>query len=169
MLQMIWDQRDRFKSKIHDLESQNRKLEEDLKTYEIQSSSLKNDNVKLYEKIKYLQSYGAAGGGGAGSSQKSGQRSDSINNEENYKTSTTTDVESKYKAIYEDNVNPFAAFNKKEKLERYKNLNTVEKLILSTTKFFLSTKKTRFVLFVYMFILHALVFTLLWRSVHITY
>jgi len=154
ILQMIWSQRDRFKAKIHELETSNRSLEQKSKALEIQLKSLKHDNVKLYEKIKYLQTYASTS--------------------TSYPTSTTAtsgdasvDVENRYKEMYEATVNPFVEFNRKVRSDKYKSLNPAEKLILSTTKFFLATKKTRLFLFTYMVCLHLLIFSTLWRMVHV--
>jgi len=152
ILQMIWGQRDRFKAKIHELEGTNRSLEQKSKALELQLKSLKSDNVKLYEKIKYLQTYGT------------GQLTDVTTNDIEARSEG---VENRYKEMYEATVNPFVAFNRKVKSDRYKSLNPAEKLILSTTKFFLSTKKTRLFLFTYMVCLHMLVFITLWRMVHV--
>jgi len=151
ILKLIWEQRDRFKNKIHELESENRTLEQKFKACEIQIKSLKNDNIKLYEKIRYLQTYG----------QNSTEAVTDL------EAAQTDNVESRYKDMYETSVNPFVVFNKKVKSERYKSLNPAEKLILSTTQFFLSTKQTRLFLFAYLVSLHFLVFSTLWRIVHV--
>jgi len=149
ILQMIWGQRDRFKVKIHELESSNLTLEQKSKALELQLKSLKNDNIKLYEKIKYLQTYVPG--------QLHSSTSDSMG----------VDVENRYKEIYDTSVNPFVEFNRKVRSDKYKSLNPAEKLILSTTKFFLATRKTRLFLFTYMVCLHILVFSTLWHMVHV--
>uniref|UniRef100_A0A6B2L017 CASP C-terminal domain-containing protein n=1 Tax=Arcella intermedia TaxID=1963864 RepID=A0A6B2L017_9EUKA len=144
----MYEERDRFKAKILELENMNRTYEQRSKAFELQVKSLKNDNIKLYEKIKYLQTYGTG--------QLAPENGDA-----------KVDVENRYKEMYEETVNPFVVFNRKVKNDRYNNLNPAEKLILSTTKLFLATKQTRIFLFLYMVCLHLLVFSTLWRLVHV--
>ncbi len=59
MLQVVCNQRDRFKQRIAELEKENKELQHKMDTTNNEMKSLKNDNIKLYEKIKYLQSYGS--------------------------------------------------------------------------------------------------------------
>jgi homeobox protein cut-like len=61
MLQIVLQQRDRFKQRIHDLEEENRRLNDQLRSHYVEIQTLRKDNVKLYEKIRYLQSYGVHG------------------------------------------------------------------------------------------------------------
>uniref|UniRef100_A0A9I9E6N7 CASP C-terminal domain-containing protein n=1 Tax=Cucumis melo TaxID=3656 RepID=A0A9I9E6N7_CUCME len=51
-----------------------------------------------------------------------------------------SDVESKYKKIYEDDINPFAAFSRKEKDQRYKELGFRDRITLSSGRFLLGNK-----------------------------
>ncbi|CAI9754589.1 unnamed protein product [Fraxinus pennsylvanica] len=54
-----------------------------------------------------------------------------------------SDVESEYKKIYEDDINPFAAFSKKERDQRYKELGLRDKITLSSGRFLLANKCAR--------------------------
>jgi len=152
MLQIVCNQRDRFKSRIFELEAENKELHQKLGKKDREMETLKTDNVNLYEKIKYLQSYG--------SSQF--ERHKSVDLE----ASKIDELENKYSKLYEDSVNPFVIFNRKEKYRRYKELNAAEKVILNSGRFFLSTKASRIFLFFYSLLLHVLVFMTLYRYSH---
>mmetsp|Transcript_14221 Transcript_14221/g.19818 ORF Transcript_14221/g.19818 Transcript_14221/m.19818 type:complete len:656 (-) Transcript_14221:1343-3310(-) len=151
MLQIVCNQRDRFKARIQDLEQENRDLQNRIDSLNTQIDTLRHDNIKLYEKTRYLQSYG------------------SLSNKHDIEANRTdTDLENKYSQLYEDTVNPFVIFNRKERYQRYKDLNAAEKVILSSGKFFLSTKFSRTFLFFYSLLLHLLVFLTLYKLAHTT-
>jgi len=147
MLQIVSNQRDRFKARILDLEAENKDLQVKLEKKFTELESLKADNVNLYEKIKYLQSYGT----------------DRLRDLE---SNRNNQLEEKYSKLYEDSVNPFVIFNRKEKYRRYKELNAAEKVILNSGRFFLSTKYSRLFLFFYSVLLHLLVFLTLYKLAH---
>lgn len=134
MMEMLSRQRDLYKDKIQQLDVTNSQLQGSLQNQLVEIKKLKSDNLQLYEKVKFLESYGGTG------------------------NKTTNLVESRYQTIYEESSNPFVEFNKKEKQKVYSNLNPVEKLLLTLSRFFLSTKFSRLTLFIYMAILHLLVF-----------
>lgn len=83
--------------------------------------------------------------------------------------SGSSDVEAKYKKMYEDDINPFAAFSKKEKDQRYKELGLRDKITLSSGRFVLGNKYARTFIFFYSIGLHLLVFTLLYRMSALSY
>ncbi len=58
MLQIVTNQRDRFKVRMNDLEAENKQFQHHLQSKDTELSAMKQDNIKLYEKIRYLQSYG---------------------------------------------------------------------------------------------------------------
>jgi len=150
MLSIVCKQRDRFKARIAELEAEGKENFQKVENTYNQLEVLRNDNLKLYEKIKYLQSYGG--------------RTTSIVDVE----AQVGNVEQKYSEMYEESVNPFAVFNRKEKYKRYKNLNPAEKVILSSGRILLSTKFTRLFLFCYSVSLHLLVFATLYKIAHTT-
>lgn len=149
MLAIVCAQRDRFKLRIQELEADAARLQADLGRARSEVSSLQGDNLKLFEKIKYLESYGEIA--------KSRPADLEI-------VSGQTDVEQKYRPLYEESVNPFAVFSKKERDKRFSQLTAADKITLSTTRFFLSNKYTRTFLLVYSVLLHALVFVSVYRS-----
>lgn len=57
MVDIISNQRDRFRDRNDQLEAENRNIRQQLSHVTAEVEGLKGDNVKLYEKIKFLQSY----------------------------------------------------------------------------------------------------------------
>ncbi|KAF8027459.1 hypothetical protein BT93_E0380 [Corymbia citriodora subsp. variegata] len=119
----------------------------------VELEKTKADNVKLYGKIRYVQDYNLEKVVSRGSKKHS----------EDLESGFSSDVESKYKKIYEDDINPFAAFSKKEKDQRYKELGFRDRITLSSGRFLLGNKYARTFAFFYTIGLHALVFICLYR------
>eukprot|EP00029_Vermamoeba_vermiformis_P005823 TRINITY_DN2130_c0_g1_i2.p1 TRINITY_DN2130_c0_g1~~TRINITY_DN2130_c0_g1_i2.p1 ORF type:complete len:590 (+),score=267.77 TRINITY_DN2130_c0_g1_i2:48-1817(+) len=105
MLNIVLHQRDRFKQRIIELEEENRAVHEQLKTVQLEVQAVKKDNVKLYERIRFIQSYNAPHSSAANNTLVNRERGDIERGEDN--------VEDKYKKMYEESVNPFTAFNRK--------------------------------------------------------
>jgi len=101
------------------------------------------------KKIKYLESYGDF--------SKSNKRG-SIDIE-----AFEGELDVRYKKLYEDTVNPFTLFNKKEKDKQYNKLNAADRMTLTTGRFFLSNPVSRTFLFFYTIALHVLVMFTLYR------
>ena len=80
---------------------------------------MRTDNVKLYEKIRYLQGY-------------QGRKPEPA--------SAPGMVESRYKSQYEQKLDPFSSFSHQERQRKYGQLNVVEKIILSFVQFMMSNK-----------------------------
>lgn len=80
--------------------------------------------MKLYEKIRFLQSFRSSSGGDA-----------------------VINVESRYKNQYEQRLDPFSSFSAQERQRRVGQLNVVEKIILSMVQFMLSNKVARLFVF----------------------
>jgi len=150
MVHIIIGQRDRFKSRIQELETQAAKFGKQLESKVTEIESLRADNIKLYEKIKYLESYGDF--------SKSNKRGGSFDIE-----AFDGELDVRYKKLYEDTVNPFTLFNKKEKDKQYNKLNAADRMTLTTGRFFLSNPVSRTFLFFYTIALHVLVLFTLYR------
>ncbi|KAK5581532.1 hypothetical protein RB653_001567 [Dictyostelium firmibasis] len=178
MLDIVIGQRDRFKAKIVELESDKSKIEKQLDSCRQELSSLKTDNIKLYEKIRFLQSYDKNKAGGKEIHSKrnnSGfeksydvERGLDIPSSSSSSSSHGPETEEKYGKLYEESINPFLSFNKKEKYRRYREMNTAERVILNGSRFFLSNKYSRLFLFIYSVLLHLMVFLTLYRLATIT-
>lgn len=153
MLKVICNQRDRFRTRLQETEEEIRQLKEKIGVLTTELEKAKADNVKLYERMRYVQDY---------NSEKIVSRG-SRKYAEDIESGFSSDVESKYKKMYEEDINPFAAFSKKEKDQRYKELGLRDKITLSSGRFLLGNKYARTFAFFYTIGLHVLVFTCLYR------
>ncbi|GAA0159663.1 homeodomain transcription factor [Lithospermum erythrorhizon] len=153
MLKVICSQRDRFRTRLQETEEEVRQLKEKIGVLTSELEKTKADNVKLYQRMRYVQDY---------NSEKIISRG-SRKYAEDLESGFSSDVESKYKKMYEEDINPFAAFSKKEKDQRYKELGLRDKITLSSGRFLLGNKYARTFAFFYTIGLHALVFTCLYR------
>ncbi|KAG5022065.1 hypothetical protein JHK85_018407 [Glycine max] len=107
-----------------------RQLKEKIGVLTVELEKSKADNVKLYGKIRYVQDYNHEKVISRGSKKYA----------EDLESGFASDVESKYKKIYEDDINPFAAFSKKERDQRYKELGFRDRITLSSGRFLLGNK-----------------------------
>ncbi|KAK6261302.1 hypothetical protein QUC31_007118 [Theobroma cacao] len=159
MLKVICNQRDRFRARLRETEEEIRQLKEKIGELTAELEKTKADNVKLYGKIRYVQDYNQEKVISRGSKKYA----------EDLESGFTSDVESKYKKIYEDDINPFAAFSKKERDQRYKELGFRDRITLSSGRFLLGNKYARTFAFFYTIGLHILVFTCLYRMSALSY
>eukprot|EP00698_Gefionella_okellyi_P020989 TRINITY_DN6685_c0_g2_i1.p1 TRINITY_DN6685_c0_g2~~TRINITY_DN6685_c0_g2_i1.p1 ORF type:complete len:642 (-),score=188.97 TRINITY_DN6685_c0_g2_i1:17-1942(-) len=150
MLDIVTGQRDRFKARIVELETQNRTLQQQLDTQVFELESVKSDNLKLYKKVRYLESY------------RAGSDDLSVVVQPN----DIEDVETRYRPIYEQQLDPFTRFNRQEKVQRVQKLGFSERMALTGGRFVLANKVTRSFAFFYAITLHVLVFITLYRLAH---
>jgi len=142
LLPIVQAQRERFRLRNEELESLNLEQQHQLRTLSGQVNELQQDNVKLYEKIRFLQSCG-------GTRRSQGE--------------TVVSVETRYHSEYEQKLDPFQSFSQAEKKRKYGQLSVVEKVILSLVRFIVSNKTARLVVTFYSFLLHGLVFAVLYK------
>eukprot|EP00899_Mesostigma_viride_P007255 jgi/Mesvir1/16530/Mv10076-RA.1 len=143
MLQMVCGQRDRFRKRCHELDEDNRKLNAHNLALRGQVEKLTADNVSLVEKLRYVQGYRKT---------VDVERGDVGQLEGEHR---------KYERLYEERIDPFSEFHKKEKAERLKGLHIADRITLNSSRFFLSNKIARAFLFCYTIALHVLVFVML--------
>jgi len=188
LLGIVHEQRNQFRKRMLELEMERDGLAKQVGDLTQDIESLQADNVSLFEKIKYLQNYTGQTNqidypGQRSSSPFSPQQSQFNNHQTKPNQSSElrltvqgrqrggdnlneNGVESRYKSLYEDKMNPFNDFSAREKRKRYKGLNAAEKITLKATNFFLSNKYTRSFVFFYAITLHLLVFLTLFASVN---
>jgi len=142
MLSIVSSQRDRFRSRNIELETEARQAQGTISSLRTDTDSIRADNIKLYEKIKFLQSYGGGNKGGA------------------------DDTVKRYSTDYEEHINPFKAFNTKEKQRKYTALNPADKVALSMSRLILANSKARLIFMGYLVVIHFLIFTVLMRFSH---
>jgi len=141
LLPIIQAQRERYKKRNEELEDQQSKQMQQMAILQTEIKDLQADNVKLYEKIRFLQGYQTS----------STKKNDSV----------MIPVETRYKNQYEQKIDPFTTFSNQERQRKYTQLNIVEKIILSMVHFMLSNKIARLFVFAYSVLLHLLVFVVL--------
>uniref|UniRef100_A0A914V7Q1 Protein CASP n=1 Tax=Plectus sambesii TaxID=2011161 RepID=A0A914V7Q1_9BILA len=143
LLSIVASQRERFRVRVHELEAQNIQQQQQLGELQLELDQSRADNVKLYGKIKFLQSY---------QGRKGGQVS-----------VPADDIENRYSGEYERHLDPFKTFNLQEKQRKYGQLRTHDKATLGIGRWIMSSSQTRAIFFFYLVFLHLLVFTVLYR------
>uniref|UniRef100_A0A8C7JSG3 Protein CASP n=1 Tax=Oncorhynchus kisutch TaxID=8019 RepID=A0A8C7JSG3_ONCKI len=140
LLSIISSQRERFRSRNQELEAESRSVQVTMQALQSELDSLRADNIKLYEKIKFLQSYPGRAGG------------------------SDDTVTVRYSSQYEERLDPFASFSKRERQRRYLSLSPWDKVTLSLGRGILSNKMARTIAFFYTLFLHCLVFLVLYKT-----
>jgi len=144
MVKVLAGQRDRFKARAVELEEAVRQMRQQEQRWVAELEQLKADNLALYERIKYVQDYQGEGD-----------------------QTAAREAMRKYGRQYEENINPFTEFSRREKDRGFKDMRMYERITLSGSRFLLANKYTRAGLFVYTLALHSLVFIVLWKmSLH---
>ena len=100
-----------------------------------------------------------AGGGGRMGSMESGDLGGGMGG-------SSSDMEVRYRSLYEQQTNPFTQFSQMEKQRKYAELSVAEKITLNTTRMFLSSKFARNFVFFYIVTLHLLVFVTVFHWSH---
>lgn len=138
---IIMAQRDRLRARCEALEAERDSFKKELQAQVDAGESLKTDNTKLYEKMRYLQSYNNRSGGGT------------------YGRSNSRDLDLEaLEQRYEASVDPFRQFSRAERQRKLKEMSAVERTVFVVAKTVLGTKEMRLFLFFYMVAMHMLVF-----------
>jgi len=143
LLPIVQAQRERLRLRNEELETVGLEQQQQISVLSRQVGDLQADNLKLYEKIRFLQ---ACGGG-------------------TRRSEVVVPVENRYQESYEQKLDPFSNFSKQEKQRKYGQLSVFEKVILSLVRFIVSNKTARLVVFFYSVLLHGLVFAVLYKLV----
>jgi homeobox protein cut-like len=152
LVDVVASQRDRFRDKASRLEQELRQLEKRHLERNEQCQALSDDNVKLYTKIRYLESY-SSGALGVATSTLSRRHSA---------------VERRYEELYEDKADPFARFSDVESQRHLDRLSTADRVVLRSSSFFLTNSRMRLLLATYLTSLHLSVFYSLYRMTSMT-
>jgi len=133
---IVMAQRDRLRSRCDALEAERDSFKRELQAQNQSSESLKMDNTKLYEKVRYLQTYQTRKG-------------------------PTQDRDLDLEALeqrYEASVDPFRQFSRAERQRKMKEMSPMERVVYIVAKTVLGTKEMRTALFFYVCVMHLLVF-----------
>uniref|UniRef100_A0AAR2JE47 Protein CASP n=1 Tax=Pygocentrus nattereri TaxID=42514 RepID=A0AAR2JE47_PYGNA len=138
LLSIISSQRERFRARNQELEAESRSMQQTMQALQSELDSLRADNIKLYEKIKFLQSYPTRSGG-------------------------TDDTVMRYSSQYEERLDPFASFSKRVRV-KICPLQCLTRATIDFGRVILSNKMARTVAFFYTLFLHCLVFLVLYKT-----
>ncbi|KAF9282592.1 hypothetical protein BGZ68_005868 [Mortierella alpina] len=186
ILPIVTSQRDRFRQRNSELEEQLRQQSEQISNLRNETSQLQKDNLKLYEKVKYMQSYrndssGAGVGTGASAAmvdytspfrnsgvvgrQPGGAGGQYKKDDGDHETvqMQPLDPTDRYRNIYEESMNPFEAFHKKEESRRFNSMTPADKVMLTMSRLVLTNKWTRSMLVAYTMGLHFLMVVMLYK------
>ncbi|KAI0256284.1 CASP C terminal-domain-containing protein [Lactifluus subvellereus] len=151
ILPIVTSQRDRFRQRNAELEEELRKQFQTISELRAEVRSLQSDNLKLYEKVRYMQSY----------------RENAHSTLDPLPASSTSAPSAselrKYSARYEEAMNPFEAFRGREAARAYSNLNPLERGVFVLTRVVLGNRRARNAFIVYAIALHALVMVTLYE------
>ncbi|KAI1146884.1 CASP C terminal-domain-containing protein [Nemania diffusa] len=156
ILPMITAQRDRFKKRNSQLETELSESHRSVSQLRQEIAALQKDNLQLYEKTRYVSTYNRAGPSASSSSAYSS----------NPNPSTVTmggtgnpGIElDRYRKAYESTISPFAAFRGRESARAYKRMSLPERVVYSVTRMVLASRTSRNLFAAYCVALHLLVF-----------
>ncbi|KAK2184135.1 hypothetical protein NP493_282g02029 [Ridgeia piscesae] len=123
LLPIVISQRERFRMRAQEMEAHHVAQQQQVQLLTNEMDKLRSDNVKLFEKIKFLQSYPTKG------------------------SVASDDTENKYQSQYEEKLDPFSTFSKKERIRKYMNLKPYDKITLSMGRFIMGNKMARTIAF----------------------
>ncbi|KAI0082064.1 hypothetical protein K474DRAFT_1655999 [Panus rudis PR-1116 ss-1] len=146
ILPIVTSQRDRFRQRNAELEEELRKQFNVISELRSEVKSLQADNLKLYEKVRYMQSY----------REDTSVRSSTLDPLPTNAAGRSDDM-SRYRARYEESMNPFQAFRGREANRAYESLNPLERGVLILTRAILGNRRTRTAFILYAIALHLLV------------
>eukprot|EP00540_Astrosyne_radiata_P007187 CAMPEP_0116834958 /NCGR_PEP_ID=MMETSP0418-20121206/7275_1 /TAXON_ID=1158023 /ORGANISM="Astrosyne radiata, Strain 13vi08-1A" /LENGTH=454 /DNA_ID=CAMNT_0004464565 /DNA_START=26 /DNA_END=1386 /DNA_ORIENTATION=+ len=141
---IIMAQRDRLRARCEALEAERDSFKRELQGQVQASESLKVDNTKLYEKVRYLQSFNSGQARGGAYNRKGLADRD-------------LDLEA-LEQRYEASVDPFRQFSRAERQRKMKEMSPLERIVFMVAKTVLGSKEMRTALFFYVCVMHLLVF-----------
>ncbi|KAG6837511.1 hypothetical protein H0H93_008436 [Arthromyces matolae] len=150
ILPIVTSQRDRFRQRNAELEEELRKQFQIISELRSEIKALQTDNLKLYEKVRYMQTYREEAGSRPLTSQLNPLPTPST-------VGHTTDDINKYRTRYEQAIDPFEAFRGREAARAYDNLHPVERGVYTLTRIILANRRARTFFVIYALVLHVLV------------
>ncbi|KAJ6789742.1 hypothetical protein PWT90_05742 [Aphanocladium album] len=160
ILPMVTAQRDRFKQKNAQLEQEASECHKTVQQLRQEVAALQKDNLNLYEKTRYISTYNRSGATSSSATAYGGNPNPStvaIGG-----TGTPGMAMDRYRAAYESNISPFAAFRGRESARAYQRLSIPERAVYSITRMVLASRSSRNLFAAYCVALHLLVFMCLY-------
>lgn len=133
---IVMAQRDRLRARCEALEAERDSFKHELQAQVQASESLKSDNTKLYEKVRYLQNYNRQGSGMAqrGSAYHRGSAASAADRD--------LDLEA-LEQRYEASVDPFKQFSRAERQRKLNEMSPMERTVFIVAKTFLGECRPR--------------------------
>ena len=116
---IVMAQRDRLRARCEALEAERDSFKRELQGQVQAAESLKSDNTKLYEKVRYLQNYNKGSGNGRAYQRAGGDRD--------------LDLEA-LEQRYEASVDPFKQFSKTERQRKLAEMSPMERTVFVVAK-----------------------------------
>lgn len=184
-------QRDRFRIRVAELESEVQARVHELAEAHNRITKLSGDNVKMYEKIRFLQSFFINEPSSASSSSSSINNNASTGNNTSitvnsgvminrselrarsvnapYSITGEDDIEKDYRKAYQDSLDPFEAFNKAQRAKTYNRLSSADKITLRGGSLIAGNKIARNFFLIYALLLHILIAITLWHFTQVSH
>lgn len=159
ILPMVTAQRDRFKKKIGELETELSKTYQTVSSLRSEVASLQKDNLNLYEKTRYVSTYNRGQPTTSASSYSANPNPSTIQMSSDSPPGLSLD---RYRSAYEQNISPFAAFRGRESARAMKRMSLPERAVFQITRMVLATRTSRNLFALYCLGLHMLVFAMLY-------
>lgn len=154
ILPMVQAQRDRFKKKNSELESELQKQHQTISSLRQEVSSLQRDNLNLYEKTRHGSTYQRSSANAYAPAPSSGASS---------AFASGGAAEERFRPAYESSsASPLTAFRGREAARAYKKLSRPEKAVFSLARLVLSNRTSRNMFAGYCITLHVLIFAMLY-------
>ena len=153
---IVMAQRDRLRARCDALEAERESFKRELQVQVSTSESLKSDNTKLYEKVRYLQNFNnhSAQSIGMLQSRNKGALAD-----------RDLDLEA-LEQRYEASVDPFRQFSRAERQRKLNEMSPMERIVFIVARTVLGSKEMRTFLFFYVVGMHLLVFSTTYHWSH---
>lgn len=165
-------QRDRLNTRVLELEADAQARIAEVSTCHTRINKLTNDNVKLYEKVRYLQSIVRSmtgdvrievGEKGSTASSRAGITQRSSASSSSSALVSEEDFEIRYKDLYNASLDPFERFAAQQRQQKFLSLSRADRFALSSGKLILGSKVARTFAVGYAIMLHLLVAVTLWH------
>lgn len=163
ILPMVQAQRDRFKQKNDQLEEELAKTYSTVRSLRQEVASLQKDNLNLYEKTRYVNTYNRHGGGSSSSSGFGGKASPLGYREPGSGNDNDSSTVNRYSSAYEAQISPFAAFRGRESARAMKQMSLPERIVFSVTRLVLANRTSRNMFAAYCVAIHFLLFVFIYK------
>ncbi|GFR50386.1 hypothetical protein Agub_g12601 [Astrephomene gubernaculifera] len=163
MLRVLCAQRDRFRARVHDLEEELTRLRAELAATKSAAAAAKADNIALVERLRYVHSRSGPSAAGAGAA---GGRNAKAGGGGGADVETGAEVERRYGRMYDEGINPFKEFKEQQKERQKTAMGFVDKAMYMLSQLVYGNSAARMFAFVYLALMHALVFVSMMRMTH---